>query len=162
MKKTKYFLVAALVALQSFMAFSQEVGQVERLISPEIKASNEVVFRLKAPSATSVKLSGNWMPMVANANGQGSSRQLVEMTKDQAGVWSTNVQALAPELYGYTFIVDGVTTLDPSNLKVARDGTFRTESLLYIGGSASDLYWAKTGPKGSVHHNIGGFAPDTG
>ena len=77
------------------------------------------------------------MPMVANANGQGSSRQLVEMTKDQAGVWSTNVQALAPELYGYTFIVDGVTTLDPSNLKVARDGTFRTESLLYEIGRAS-------------------------
>ena len=151
MKKTKYSFVAALVALQSFMAFSQEVGQVERLISPEIKASNEVIFRLKAPSATSVKLSGNWMPMVANANGQGASRQLVEMTKDQAGVWTVNVQALAPELYGYTFIVDGVTTLDPSNLKVARDGTFRTESLLYVNGPASDLYWAKTGPKGSVH-----------
>lgn len=151
MKKTKYSLVAALVALQSFMAFSQEVGQVERLISPEIKASNEVIFRLKAPSASSVKLSGNWMPMVANANGQGASRQLVEMTKDQAGVWTVNVQALAPELYGYTFMVDGVTTLDPSNLKVARDGTFRTESLLYVNGPASDLYWAKTGPKGSVH-----------
>lgn len=110
MKKTKYSLLAALVALQSFIAFSQEVGQVERLISPEVKANNEVVFRLKAPSATSVKLSGNWMPMVANANGQGASRQLVEMTKDQAGVWTANVQALAPELYGYTFIVDGVTT----------------------------------------------------
>ncbi|MEY4309173.1 MAG: hypothetical protein RL422_1376 [Bacteroidota bacterium] len=151
MKKTKYSLLAALVALQSFIAFSQEVGQVERLISPEVKANNEVVFRLKAPSATSVKLSGNWMPMVANANGQGASRQLVEMTKDQAGVWTVNVQALAPELYGYTFMVDGVTTLDPSNLKVARDGTFRTESLLYVNGPASDLYWAKTGPKGSVH-----------
>ncbi|MEY2940404.1 MAG: hypothetical protein RJA67_89 [Bacteroidota bacterium] len=151
MKKMKYTLMAAMVALHTFQVFSQEVGQVERLISPEMKASNEVVFRLKAPSATSVKLSGNWMPMVANANGQGSSRQLVEMTKDQAGVWTANVQALAPELYGYTFIVDGVTTLDPSNLKVARDGTFRTESLLYVAGPASDLYWAKTGPKGSVH-----------
>lgn len=147
----KYTLVATLVALNTFHVFSQEVGQVERLISPELKASNEVVFRLKAPSATSVKLSGNWMPMVANANGQGASRQLVEMTKDQAGVWTANVQALAPELYGYTFIVDGVTTLDPSNLKVARDGTFRTENLLYVAGPTSDLYWAKTGPKGSVH-----------
>ncbi len=151
MKTNKIKLMTALALLFSVQAFSQEVGQVERLISPEITSTNEVIFRLKAPAATSVKLSGNWMPMVPNANGQGASRQLVELVKDQAGVWSTKVQALAPELYGYSFNVDGVTTLDPANLKVARDGTFRTENLLYIAGPASDLYWAKTGPKGSVH-----------
>lgn len=151
MKRTKYNLMAAIAVLCSFSAFAQEVGQVERLVSPEITANNDVIFRIKAPAATSVKLSGNWMPNVPNADGQGASRKLVEMTKDQSGVWTTKVQAMAPELYGYSFIVDGVTTLDPSNLKVARDGTFRTESLLYVAGPASDLYWAKTGPKGSVH-----------
>ena len=91
------------------------------------------------------------MAMVPNPNGQGASRQLVELIKDASGVWSTQIPAMAPELYGYSFIVDGVTTLDPSNLKVARDGTFRTESLLYVAGPASDLYWSKTGPKGSMH-----------
>ncbi len=151
MSKNKMKYLAAWAVMWSFNAFSQEVGQVERLVSPEITSTNEVVFRLKAPAASSVKLSGNWMPMVPNANGQGASRQLVEMVKDASGVWSTRVQALAPELYGYSFIVDGVNTLDPANLKVARDGTFRTESLLYVNGPASDLYWAKTGPKGSVH-----------
>ncbi len=151
MKKHLFTSIAVIGLMVSLPSFAQEVGQVERLVSPEISASNDVTFRLKAPSAGSVKLSGNWMPMVANANGQGTSRQLVDLVKDQNGIWSTQVKALAPELYGYTFIVDGVTTLDPANLKVARDGTFRTESLLYVSGPASELYWAKTGPKGSVH-----------
>ena len=129
---------------------AQEVGQTERLVSPELEAGNSVVFRIKAPKAENVTLSGNWMPMVPNGN-QGMIRQTVELAKDDMGVWTTTVGPLASELYGYTFLVDGVTTLDPSNLKVARDGIFRTESLLYVPGEASDLYWAKTGPKGSVH-----------
>ncbi|MDB4264653.1 alpha/beta hydrolase-fold protein [bacterium] len=129
---------------------AQEVGQTERLVSPELESDNSVVFRIKAPKAENVTLSGNWMPMVPNGN-QGMVRKTVELTKDDKGVWNTIVGPLAPELYGYTFLVDGVTTLDPSNLKVARDGIFRTESLLYVPGEASDLYWAKTGPKGSVH-----------
>lgn len=129
---------------------AQEVGQTERLVSPELEADNSVVFRIKAPKAENVTLSGNWMPMVPNGD-QGMIRQTVELAKDDMGVWTTTVGPLASELYGYTFLVDGVTTLDPSNLKVARDGIFRTESLLYVPGEASDLYWAKTGPKGSVH-----------
>ncbi|MFX0556969.1 alpha/beta hydrolase-fold protein [Maribacter sp. CXY002] len=129
---------------------AQEVGQTERLVSPELEADNTVVFRIKAPKAEKVTLTGNWMPMVPNGD-QGMIRQTVELAKDDIGVWTTTVGPLAPELYGYTFLVDGVTTLDPSNLKVARDGVFRTESLLYVPGEASDLYWAKTGPKGSVH-----------
>jgi enterochelin esterase-like enzyme len=142
----------ALFSLCFSFSFAQEVGTIERLISPEVSASRDVTFRINAPNAQSVKLSGNWMPMVANPNGQGSSRQLVELTKNANGIWSATVEAMEPELYGYSFIVDGVNTLDPANLKIARDGTFRNESLLYVPGEASDLYWAKAGPKGTVHH----------
>lgn len=143
------FLFLSLLAISSY-SFAQEVGQTERLVSPELKDDNSVVFRIKAPKAQKVGLSGNWMPMVPNGE-QGMIRQTVDLTKDDQGVWSAEVLPLAPELYGYTFLVDDVNTLDPSNLKVARDGTFRTESLLYVPGEASDLYWAKTGSKGSVH-----------
>lgn len=141
---------AAMLLLMTLTAMAQEVGQRERLVSPELKDDNTVVFSIRAPKAENVTLSGNWMPMVPDGN-QGMKRQTVALTKDGQGVWSTTVGPLEPELYGYSFLVDGVTTLDPSNLKVARDGTFRTESLLYVPGDASDLYWAKTGPKGSVH-----------
>ena len=141
---------AAMLLLMTLNTMAQEVGQTERLVSPELKGDNSVVFKIRAPKAENVTLSGNWMPMVPDGD-QGMKRQTVALTKDGQGVWSTTVGPLEPELYGYSFLVDGVTTLDPSNLKVARDGTFRTESLLYVPGDASDLYWAKTGPKGSVH-----------
>lgn len=79
------------------------------------------------------------------------TRKTVALSKDENGVWSTTVGPLEPELYGYTFVVDDVNTLDTANLLVARDGAFRTENVLYIPGEASELYWAKTGPKGTVH-----------
>lgn len=144
------FLILCLILVLPIKSICQEVGQTERLVSPELAPDNTVTFRIKAPEAEKVSLSGNWMPMVPNGD-QGMTRQLVDLTKDENGVWSAKVGPMAPELYGYTFMVDGVNTLDPSNLKVARDGIFRTESLLYVPGEASDLYWAKTGPKGSVN-----------
>lgn len=152
-QKLKFLLIGIVlssVLLVPLKGNGQEVGQTERLVSPELGEDNSVIFRIKAPEAENVSLSGNWMPMVPNGD-QGMVRQTVALTKNEEGVWSTKVGPLEPELYGYTFSVDGVTTLDPANLKVARDGIFRTESLLYIPGEASDLYWAKTGPKGSIH-----------
>ena len=142
-------IAIALFALP-FISKAQEVGQTERLVSPELENDNSVIFRIKAPQAENVSLSGNWMPMIPNGD-QGMKRQTAALTKDGTGVWSVKLGPLEPELYTYTFSVDEVPTLDPSNLKVARDGIFRTESVLYVPGEASDLYWAKTGPKGSVH-----------
>ena len=151
LRKSKLWSLSALLYLTLPLTMNaQEVGQIERLVSPELNADNSVIFRIKAPKAENVKLSGNWMPMVPDGN-QGMVRQTVELTKDEKGVWWTKIEPLAPELYGYTFSIDGVPTIDPANLKVARDGIFRTESLLYVAGDASELYWAKTGPKGSVH-----------
>ncbi|WP_108245938.1 esterase [Muricauda brasiliensis] len=150
-KVSKFRMQLMLVALILPLAvIGQEVGSMERLVSPEIADDNTVTFRIKAPKAEKVILSGNWMPMVPN-DGMGMTRETVELTKGENDVWSTTVGPLEPELYGYTFIVDGVNTLDTANLMVARDGTFRTENVLYIPGEASELYWAKTGPKGTVH-----------
>ncbi|SDQ13158.1 esterase [Flagellimonas zhangzhouensis] len=140
-----------LVLCLPLMSIGQEVGSMERLVSPEIADDNTVTFRIKAPKAEKVVLSGNWMPSVPIEGGMGMTRQTVELTKDENGVWSITVGPLEPELYGYTFVVDDVNTLDTANLMVARDGTFRTENVLYIPGAASELYWAKTGPKGTVH-----------
>jgi enterochelin esterase family protein len=79
------------------------------------------------------------------------AQQMVALEKDADGLWTVTVDTMAPELYGYAFMVDGVRTLDPSNKYIKRDGIFSTVSVLYVPGDASDLYKAKTGPKGSVH-----------
>jgi enterochelin esterase family protein len=52
------------------------------------------------------------------------------MTKDDAGLWTATSPPLQPELWDYTFSIDGVRTLDPNNYNVARDGVGFMNTLL--------------------------------
>jgi enterochelin esterase family protein len=98
-----------------------------------------VVFRLLAKSAVSVAVSGDWMP------GMGTSVPMVR--KDT--IWTLTVGPLKPELYSYTFIIDGIKVTDPNNPLVKRDG-MRNESMFFITGAESDLYAVKDVPHGTL------------
>jgi enterochelin esterase family protein len=106
--------------------------------SPEILQDNQVTFRLRAPNATDVALNGDW------PQGRG-----IKMTKDDQGVWSVTVGPLTPELWGYTFSVNGVSALDPGNGNVKRDGV-RVDNILLIPGPLSDNYQMQDVPHGNV------------
>ena len=110
------------------------------IVSPVINENNEVIFKLYAPEATKVTLSGNWMP------GFGTNETLV---KNDTGLWMLNVGQLKPEIYTYTMNVDGVRILDPGNRNIQRDGS-RFESVVFIDGEASDLYKVKDVPHGTL------------
>lgn len=138
-----------LALLLSWPAAAQELAQNAPVVSPELADGNAVTFRIQAPNATEVKLTGNWMPYAPDGNG-GFAQQMTALAKGENNVWSVTVASMEPELYAYAFMVDGVRTLDPANKNIVRDGRFSTASVLYVPGDASDLYWAKTGPKGSV------------
>ncbi len=99
-----------------------------KVVSPEVLADGRVTFRLFAPKATEVLLQGNW------PNGRGAA-----MTKDASGLWSVTTAALQPELWAYTFSVDGVRTLDPGNYNVSRDGVGFMNTLL-VPGDASTVF----------------------
>ena len=72
----------------------------QRLISPEVHPDRTITFRLRAPEANTVSLSfGGSKPM----------------TKDATGVWTATAGPMAPEIYQYNFVVDGVRILDPGN-----------------------------------------------
>src|SRR6266481_6906862 len=73
------------------------------VVSPDVHADHRVTFRLRAPNVKEV-----------NVQIEGASRPLA-MQKDDEGVWSGTTDPLAPDYYGYAFIVDGVTMFDPSN-----------------------------------------------
>ena len=96
--------------------------------SPEI-TSESVTFRLRAPKARKVQVQASWL-------GYGSSEG--EMTEDRNGVWSVTLPLPSPELYTYTFIVDGVSMLDPANVAVQRDGSRYANVLLIEGDFASE------------------------
>ena len=107
-------------------------------VSPEVSPDRRVTFRLSAPQATEVLLNGDW-PDGRN----------IKMSKNNEGVWSVTAGPLAPELWGYTFSVDGVQTLDPGNTNVKRDGR-RYDNILLISGTESELYELKDVPHGTV------------
>lgn len=107
------------------------------IVSPEIAADHRVTFRLLAPKATQVVLTGNWpdgksIPM-ANEN----------------GVWSATVAPLKPEMWEYAFIMDGVRTLDPQNLVMVRDSDKR-DSVLLVPGPESAAYETANVPHGTL------------
>jgi len=113
-----------------------------RIVSPEILPDNKVTFRIYSKDATKVTVSGEWQA------GFGGVETLV---RNDTGLFSLTVGPLKPELYGYTFNVDGVNTIDPNNVQVRRDGA-RYQSFLIIPGPESDLYFHKNGvPHGTVN-----------
>lgn len=109
-----------------------------RLQSPDISADNHVTFRLRAPKASEVLFEGDWSGVVN-----------LPMSKGDDGVWSISIGPLDPQLYGYWFMVDGVRTLDPSNIESERDGDHFL-SLLMISGPADDMWTFKDVPHGTV------------
>jgi enterochelin esterase-like enzyme len=106
--------------------------------SPEIHQDKTVTFRISAPRANEVTLSGSW---------EGATN--LKMSKNDEGVWTTTVGPLPEQLFGYWYTVDGVKALDPGNSETQRDGS-RFDSLLMISGPASDLWDFKDVPHGTV------------
>jgi enterochelin esterase-like enzyme len=68
--------------------------------SPEIHADRTVTFRIRAESASDVKLSLS-----------GDHKML----KGDDGLWSISLGPFIPEIYEYTFQISGASVLDPAN-----------------------------------------------
>ena len=109
--------------------------------SPEILPDNRVTFRLLAPTANDVSVAGNWM--------EEQFKVSEKMVKDDKGVWSLTVGPLKQDYYGYKYIIDGATVLDPNNFQIRRDW-LGYESVLLMPGKETDLYIAKDVPEGTL------------
>ena len=106
--------------------------------SPEVSPDGKVTFRILAPKAENVRVSGGDMPEV----GQG-----VSMTKDTNGVWEATVGPVASGAYRYNFNVDGVSVIDPRN-PITSQSNDNTWSLVYVPGA--DFMDTKQVPHGSI------------
>jgi enterochelin esterase-like enzyme len=103
------------------------MGRAPAVRSPEIHPDRRVTFRLYAPKATEVTVSGEF-EVGAPAH---------TLTRDAQGIWSVTVGPFAPEIYEYDFIVDGVQMLDPRNPVVKYNrGPAAISSLLDIAGNS--------------------------
>jgi len=150
MKKYIFSIVAVFIFAG---AYAQEIGNFmgrERIVSPEIGEEN-VTFRFSAPYADSVKITGGFTPTVERETSFGTMDvpQDLDMTRDENGLWSISVPLPEPELYTYSFIVDGLSVNDPNNVFVQRDGT-RYLSVLLIPGEKTENYY-EAGQRGNLN-----------
>ena len=138
MKKALLSIALAFFAISGFAQqalFSRNVVK-----SPEINADNTVTFRLHAPKAITVQLTGDFLDGVVN------------MKEDSLGVWSYTTQKLEPELYSYSFLVNGMRMLDPSNIYQNRDVATWTSIFIITEqkGDKGDLYSVNKVPHGNL------------
>ncbi len=120
--------------------------------SYEVQPDRTVVFKLRAPQATSVRLNGDFVQTAPAAPGAPPPPGGKEMTKGEDGVWSVTVGPLNPAAYNYTFNVDGVSNIDPHNPMVKR-GDRSSESMFEVPGDKPAAYDLQDVPHGSVHIN---------
>lgn len=122
------------------------------VVSPEVHDNNTVTFRLKAPKAVKVQVTGDFLPTqkIKTPFGEFDGPGVADLTENKEGVWEfTTPEALKPELYSYTFLVDGLKMTDPSNVFQIRDVASVTNVFL-IGGGRADLYKVNKVPHGTV------------
>lgn len=133
-------IVVLVLLLLNFGLHAQEnisFGKKKEIISPEINADNTVTFRMDAKEAKAVSIQGDCSPQGGN------------FTKGTDGIWSFTTPKLAPELYSYSFMVDGIKTQDPNNPFLIRDVATVVNLLLVTGGKA-ELYKVSDVPHGTV------------
>ncbi len=128
-------LAATLIALNmAACALAQPVT------SPHVAPDGRVTFRLWAPRATSVQV---------HCEGVKASR----MKKNDAGVWSLTTEPLQPDIYAYSFTVDGVKTLDPRN-PLIKYNLLNIDSQVHVPGPASLPWEINDVPRGVIHHHF--------
>jgi enterochelin esterase-like enzyme len=112
----------------------------EKIVSPDVHPNGRVTFRFRSPNAANVEL-----------DLEGAARR-TPMQKDAQGIWSVTIGPLQPDFYGYSFVQDGVTLVDPSN-SVTKPNLLTQESEVHVSGAG--LPWETSDiPHGAVHHQF--------
>ena len=143
--------------LMTCSAFAQQAlwggASVE---SPVVNEDGTVTFRYQAPKAVKVTVSGDFLPtrkMTVNMEGQERTFDVpgvAELKEGQFGIWEyTTDFKVAPEMYTYTFNVDGNTVIDNNNMWVNRDVSSLTSAFI-VPGERADLYTIQDVPHGTV------------
>lgn len=132
--------ICMMVLLMPMAALAQQaLWGGSKLISPEIHENKTVTFRIKAPKAVKVQVLGDFL-----------SKGVADLVENKEGVWEyTTPEPLAPELYSYAFVVDGLKVNDPNNVYMIRD-VATVNNIFIVGGERADLYKVNKVPHGSV------------
>ena len=145
MRMRLFMLMATMAVLVQSGLAQQPAGppasRTPAVRSPEVHADRRVTFRIYAPKATEVTVSGEF-EVGAPAH---------KLTRDAQGIWSVTIGPFEPEIYEYDFIVDGVQMLDPRNPVVKYNrGPAAISSLLDIPANRPRPFDVRAGAHGKV------------
>jgi len=110
------------------------------LVSPEVHSDGSVTFRFPAPHALEVKL-------------EREGAEPIAMQKDDQGIWIVTTAPLNPDYYGYSILVDGVRSLDPSNPMLVPN-LLTPDSAVHVPGRLSLPWEVNDVPHGEIHHHF--------
>lgn len=127
----KHIIAAALITVTVPVIAQQPI------VSPEVHPDGAVTFRLLAPRAQEVRLDCESVPDSA-------------MTKGAEGVWTFTTQPLEPDIYTYTFDVDGVRMIDPRN-PFLKYNLLNSASQVEVPGPPSLPWQISDVPRGELH-----------
>lgn len=136
MKKLTTIIGAIMLMVAPAAGAQQALGHKNLVVSPQINPDNSVTFRYHNPAAREVKVKGDFPEVVLVNNGE--------------GIWEgTTATPLDPELYSYAFEVDGVRTVDPTNVYQERDIS-NISNIFLIDGGYEGVYGVNDVPHGTV------------
>jgi enterochelin esterase family protein len=122
-------------------AAAQAPPQGPQVVSPEVTSDRRIVLRVLAPQAQAVRLNATDIPGVPFGGGGPA------LTKGQNGVWEITVGPVPPGAYRYSFMIEGVATIDPRNPSTSESNN-NSWSLVYAPGS--DAFDTRNVPHGGV------------
>ena len=141
----KRLLISLALAMLCLGASAQErLFNSASVQSPVVNADGTVTFNLFAPKAVKVEVTGDFLPEQSN---------VAALKEGPNGVWSYTTGKLAPEMYSYTFNIDGMTGVkDPANVYVNRDIISFTNIFIVSDekGDKGDLYRVNEVPHGNL------------
>jgi len=132
---TRSLLVLAVISISGILSGQPPRGPLA--FSPQVNADKTVTFRYLAPLAKDVKLSAQF------------EKAPVQMTKDATGMWSVKTGPVKPDIYPYSFIVDGIQVMDPGNVAFFPNERFKG-SLLDVPGETPLIHSMKDVPHGTI------------
>jgi enterochelin esterase family protein len=127
--------------LLPLFAFCSLAAQPAPFTSPEINAADHsVTFHLRAAKAQDVSVRGQW------------DKKPMPLTRGDEGLWSGTAANVPPGVWEYSFIVDGLSMIDPAN-PVLKPMRSPTTSILQIAGDPLSPWDFQDVPHGAVHRH---------
>jgi enterochelin esterase-like enzyme len=133
-------MLRCMKALLAVAALGIAVNAFSQMISPEVQSNGCVTFRLRAPNAKEVQVRCEGVKASA-------------MQKDDHGVWSLTTPPLEPDIYTYSFSVDGLRTIDLNN-PLMKYNLLNSDSQVHVPGPSSLAWELNDVPHGVVHHHF--------